>query len=127
MTPFEIEIESQKVKLYWRKHAPLTCAVLTLATLASAIVYPMSFRTVGGGALAGLLFHFASLSAERRHTLLSQILVFSGLALFVWAALGNGPMRASLGWVQAVASFGASLSWAHVFHDAIQENPDSTS
>lgn len=127
MTPFENEIEQRKVELYWRKNAPLTCAVLSLATLASAVVYPMSFRTVGGGAFAGLLFHLASLSLERRHTMLPHVLVLSGLALGVWAMLAAGSMRTSLGWVQALASLGASLSWAKVLHVAVNENPDPTS
>jgi hypothetical protein len=127
MTPFENEIEQRKVELYWRKNAPLTCAVLSLATLASVVVYPMSFRSVGGGALAGLLLHLASLSSERRHTILPHVLLLSGLALGVWALLATSPMRTSLGWVQALASFGASLSWAKVFHNAVQENPDPTS
>lgn len=127
MTPFENEIEEQKKELYWRKNAPLTCAVLSLATLASAVVYPMSFRSVGGGALAGLLIHLTSLSFKRRHTILPHVLFLSGMALCVWAMLATGSMRTSLGWVQALASFGASLSWAKVFHDAVHENPDPTS
>ncbi len=125
MTPFEEELERIRGRAYLKKHAPLTCVVLVLVVLISALAHPLDWRQVLGCVLAGVLVYVGHLLTERGHSGLDILIGLLALILCLWSMVMFGNRGVALIWVQGGGSFAAGIFGAYIFHSAVVDSTDN--